>query len=455
MLYPIRFSTTPDDWPSDGHSLIEFAELVFTTPDGSQLLLDEWQKWLIVEALKRYPHDYDVPRLRGRLVYRQVLISIPRQQGKSLLGAIFGLYGLLLHLPNYAYVIGVASSREQAQIVYQRVLQVINTHPALKRRFARLTDTRGIASPDRQRLYELKATKSAALQGLPISLCVFDEVHLVKPQSWAAVVLGTTTFSDGLVIGITTAGDDDSTLLKDLYKLETSRFGYFIWEAPSDDLTEENVLASNPAVECGRVPLEDVMSDIQLMPPTEAIRYRLNRFIKTSNPWITPDLWNLTKTQEIAKPDVVCVTRSTEWTFASITTASKYSDRILTTARTALNSPTKDDLYAACNRFYGSPFVVDNVRLKDLGERLERDGQDVYYFTRADALNASQLAYSDLARGRLLHTDLPAVNEQAFSAQKHSEGSQWRVTGDHVDLIEGMILASWAIQTRVESEQLF
>jgi Phage Terminase len=458
MLYPARYSHTPDEWPTDGDKLIEFMSLVM--PD---IQLDEWQSWLLKQILKRYPHDYEVPRLRGRLCYRQVLVSMPRQQGKSLLGAALGLYGLLLHVPD-SYVIGVASSREQAVIVYQRVLKVINNNPALKRRFTRLTDTRGISNLEKTRLYEMKAAKGAALQGLPITLCVYDEIHITKPEMWSAVVLGTTTFNDGIVFGITTAGDDHSHLLQDLYKrsegtveAQNERFGYFIWEAPTDDLTRANVLASNPAVECGRISIDDVMSDVLSMPPSEAIRYRLNRFVKSSNPWVDPMLWTDTETQAIAEPQYVCIDRSPKWGYASITTAQR-SDVITTTGRWSKANPTEDDLYEASKRFWGGKFIMDGYALKSLGERLKAAGQTVHFATRADIINANQLGYANLANKRLLHTANPAVTVQALAAEKKSEGEDWRVVGksEPIDLIMGMLLSAWYCETDNEVEiQIF
>ena len=41
------------------------------------------------QHLKRYPLDWHVERLRGRLRFRQLVISMGQQNGKSLLGAIF------------------------------------------------------------------------------------------------------------------------------------------------------------------------------------------------------------------------------------------------------------------------------------------------------------------------------------------------------------------------------
>src|SRR6218665_3863650 len=78
-------------------------------------------------------------------------------------GAIFGLYGRVREAG--ALVIGIASSADQARIIYPRLLAVIRGHQTLAAKFARLTDTRGIQSHNGGR-YEIKPSKSAAVQGL-------------------------------------------------------------------------------------------------------------------------------------------------------------------------------------------------------------------------------------------------------------------------------------------------
>ncbi len=124
----------------------------------------------------------------------------------------------MLHGPG-AQAVGVAFSVETANIIYKRVKHVIDANPALSAKF-RTTGTRGITSKIRghHAEYVVKAGKEASLQGIPITTALFDEVHICPPGSWDAVVLGTSAQRNGLVLGITTAGDDKSVLLKRLYE---------------------------------------------------------------------------------------------------------------------------------------------------------------------------------------------------------------------------------------------
>lgn len=103
---PSRY-TQPIENPdySEGDMLIRLAEAVFVFEQSDEFGLDAWQKWLIREVLQKYPADYDNPALAGRLVYQQVVISMGRQNGKTVLGAVFALYGLILMVPRAPDVI--------------------------------------------------------------------------------------------------------------------------------------------------------------------------------------------------------------------------------------------------------------------------------------------------------------------------------------------------------------
>lgn len=188
------------------------------------------------------------------------MISMPRQNGKSVIGAILALYGILMHEEGPA-VVSVASTADQARIVYNRVLFVIQSNAELSRRFSKMTETRGITTKDGSGTYQAKASKGDALQGIPVSLAIPDELHITKPAIWQSLVNGILTRKDGLIAGITTAGDEGSTLLKHLYVLgnkaaqgdaQLERFGFFCWQAPEaivpedDEALEEWLMESNP-----------------------------------------------------------------------------------------------------------------------------------------------------------------------------------------------------------------
>lgn len=108
-----------------------------------------------------------------------------------------------------AFVTGIALSAEPARIVYTRLLSVIQGNATLRARFERLA----------------------------------DELHLMKAALWSDLVNGTAACRNGIVAGITTAGDDQTDLLKTLYQTidegPGERYGFVVWEAPEAKVLDD------------------------------------------------------------------------------------------------------------------------------------------------------------------------------------------------------------------------
>ena len=149
------------NFATDGDKLIELVKVAWKSPESPDgIELDLWQKWLLRHMLERYPNDH--PQYPGQLRYRQIVVSMGRQNGKSLLGAILGVYGLLLHQQG-ANVISLASSTDQARIIYSRVLFTIQQNEYLRKRFKKATEQRGITTLDGSGRYDVKDRKSTRL----------------------------------------------------------------------------------------------------------------------------------------------------------------------------------------------------------------------------------------------------------------------------------------------------
>src|SRR5665647_466745 len=298
MQYPAFYTKSlsgDENFPSAADNLLKLTDKVWCTPESptpGSVHLDLWQRWLLRHVLELYPLGH--PRA-WQLRYRQVLVSMGRQNGKSLISSILAVWGLLRE-PG-AVVIGVASSVDQARIIYDRVKFCTEAVPQLAKRFIRSSITRGLETTTHS-TYELKASKSAAVQGIPVSVGLPDELHLTRAEMWQALVNGTGAKQNGIVVGITTAGDSGSALLIDLYdrarkavEIPDSRMGVFVWEAPDaslpadDETLTEYLYAANPSLAEGRLDLETVLFDTRSIHPADAIRYKLNRFVDSSSSW--------------------------------------------------------------------------------------------------------------------------------------------------------------------------
>lgn len=453
---------------TDGDKVIELVKLAWKSPESPEgIELDDWQKWLIRHVLERYPKNHKL--YPGQLRYRQVVISLGRQNGKSLLGAILGIYGLLLHQQG-AQVISIASSTEQARIIYSRVLFTIQNNEYLKKRFRKATEQRGIVTADGSGRYDVKAAKESALQGIPMSLCLFDELHIAKRGMWSAAVLGTAQRKDGMVIGITTAGDENSETLKELYKLgqtasagdkELQRFGFFCWEAPEHSKVDDpsGLRKANPSIDAGRLDLATVLSDIRSIPEHEARRYRLNRFIAgTAESWIPGELFakatgdGITEQRDV----VLAVDRTKNWEYASIAAARKLDDGTFETELVAgYAGATEQMLYNHIHELYArgniTAIAMDDRQMPNLVKRLKTDGLPVWPLWTKEISAACSLVYSMFQTEIVKHRGDPLLVVQSPRGIAKYTGETWLISrrdslGD-IDALMATIMALYVSAT--------
>jgi hypothetical protein len=471
MLYPAKW-TKPlsEDFPTDADKLLKVVDLAYRdmdNPDG--LKLDEWQEWLLRHILERYPDDWHDPELAGKLRLRSCVVSVPRQSGKSLLGAILGLWGVAMRS---GQTLSLASSTEQALVIYNRVLQTIMSSPELKAMFKKTTERRGIVSADGLSRYDVRPAKESALQGIPLDTVLADELHIWKKGMWGAVINGGSA-KDSIVIGITTAGDATSETLIELYKQgeravngdkSLERFGFFCWEAPEGcEIDEAAILASNPAVECGRIPLKRIMSDLATIPEHEARRYRLNQFISgVSNSWLPVGTFYKNQGQGISSIEgcVLAIDVTSKLDYATISAAVKVGDKIQTELVASIPNPSENKLYdiltTLAKKTKATAIVIDGGRLPSLQKRLKQNGYPLWQLWSKEVAAACSTAFSLFQRelvewnssDQLLIAQMPRgvaryVGENWYLSRRDSLGD--------IDALMSTILAIYVAQIEQKS----
>lgn len=465
-----------EDFTSDADWLLPLIDLVWSASSTPDFKLYDWQRTLIRHMLETYPPGH--PRA-GTLRYRQILCSLGRQNGKSVIGAVLGLWGLLRQ-PG-ATVIGIASNIDQANIIYNRVMEVILNSSDLAKAF-HVTGTRGITGRDNS-TYKVVAAKSASLQGIPITTALIDEAHLLKTDLYQALVNGTGGRPNTCVIAVTTAGDENSELLKDLYKYgqkavgghkDFKRFGYFCWEAeesrvPEDDETLIKYLKqANPTMAEGHADMEAIVSDVRAQPEIDVIRYRLNRFVASVSSFMTLEDWNSCRISSADKfPEgrpVFTIDRTPSWGYASITASIKDKDGLLYTELVAsIVNPDNDQLVRICLdlcRHNPLAFVADNYALPDLIKELKKRGKKVIGATKTDVSNASSLLYSKLKQKRIRHAGDPLLSLQIPFTKRQAQGDSFRISrkesSKEIDAVMATALGIYIADTFKEAPlQLF
>lgn len=440
-----------EDFPSLFGKYREIFRIAWQQARGYQL--EGWQEDLLCAITELRPD--------GRLRWRQVLVSLGRQNGKTEIAAALGLLFLLWKAT--ALVIGIASSADQARLVYDRAMQVIRGNPSLANKYQKLTETRGIKSKAGG-AYEMKAAKSAALQGIPIDLGIVDEVHLLKMSLWTDLVNGAGGRPDCLVVGITTAGDDSSVLLKHLYEVESETVGKFIWEAPEarvpddDETLLEYLRAANPAVASGRIDERIVLEDVRSMPEEDVVRYRLNRFVSGSDGFISGDKWMACKAPAgfawpIAKNVVFSVDVTRTWDGASIVATYKDDAKTYSELVWTMPNPRLSNIEAECDRLArknpGAAWVLDGYVLKELANTMRTKRRNVRVTTQADVCSASALLYRKTAKRELMHDGSALLRAQMPAAGRKGIGDGFRIIGKglQIDAVMATALGVWGVET--------
>ncbi|WP_082480674.1 terminase large subunit domain-containing protein [Aeromicrobium sp. Leaf272] len=404
---PVRF-TAPleareDGLPvhSDGYDLLLLAERYWP------VRLDIWQQRLIIRVLETRGKD-------GPLRYRQVLVSIARQNGKSEIGGVLALYGLLMMVKG-AQVIGIASNVDQANLIYDRVSSCINNSKALSK-VLHTTRSRGITGLGLNTAsYKLKAAKPGAVQGQPVNLGLVDELHLeTAGQCWDDLVNGQGAQEHSLVIALTTAGDNTSKTLLRLYETAavaigdpSTSFGAFIYEgatgAAPDDV--QSILAANPSIACGRRSLQERLDVIATQPDFKVRRYTHNLFVDSDNPFVDPAVWAACAGQgpEDTARAVIGIDVSQGWRYGAIVASTKdATGQVHAELVQWLTEPSQEVLEAAVDAIHkeGYAYAMD-TNLKDLSDYLRSKGREVHTMNNGGYLRATEMGYSLIAQNKV------------------------------------------------------
>jgi phage terminase large subunit-like protein len=263
---PARWATRRTRRASFGRKVAEVASAL-----GLELL--PWQRQVVDVALEH---------VRGQLVYRDVVVSVPRQAGKSVL-----LLTVIVHrlLASHCAAVYGAQSRLEAR---QKML--LDWWPAIRgSSLSKLFDVS--RATGQESLYALGGTGSrcrvisadeTAAHGQTVNLGVLDEAWALDQAAEQAVRPALVTKRAGQLWIASTAGTARSLWWADKVAIgreavtsgRTSGFCYFEWSAdPGADLTDPATLRSfHPAVDL-TIDIETLVSDISAMPsPAEAAR---------------------------------------------------------------------------------------------------------------------------------------------------------------------------------------
>lgn len=288
----------------EGEVAIDFAEVFgIVTKDsiagkaGAPLVLRDWQK-----DLMRHVFAGDDEGYRHRIS----LIGMPRKNGKSALGSVFGLYSLILGARG-AEVYSVAAEKEQARIVFADAKRMVEASPELSAITKLYRDA--IELPKAGSVYRVLSAEAYSKEGLNPSATIFDELH-AQPNRELFDVMSLAMGARGrlsTLIAITTAGVRTDTTGQDSIAYSLYQYGqkvargevddpsFFMawWEAPSeaDHRDPEAWKLANPGF--GDIcSAEDFESAVRRTPEPEFRTKRCNQWVSSAVSWLPTGAWD-------------------------------------------------------------------------------------------------------------------------------------------------------------------
>jgi len=188
-----------------GFAAIEFAE------DVCSVELYPWQKWLLIHALELLPD--------GSFRFRNVVILVARQNGKSMLSVILSLF--FMYVLGRELVIGTAQDLDVAEEIWQEAVDLVEETPeldAMKDRVIKVNGKKALELTTGER-YKVKAANRRAGRGLSGELILLDELREHQSwDAWGAITKTTMARPNAQVWALSNAGDATSIVLRYLRK---------------------------------------------------------------------------------------------------------------------------------------------------------------------------------------------------------------------------------------------
>jgi phage terminase large subunit-like protein len=275
-------------------------------PDGRLALkkfnLLPWQSHGIIRPL------YGWKRADGTRRYKSGYVSVAKKNGKSLLVSGLALYHLVADCEASPYVALAANDREQAGRVHKDASAMVRSSPELAK-YIRIGKANKKLFYDRANGELVTLSREAgSSEGGKFSAVFFDELHTQANRDlWDALESSGASRLQPLMLSITTAGSDRTTICYEQYKYAKDvlsgkstdwEFLAYVAEVPEDgDWTNEDVWKlANPSL--GSVLSVDEVrrkcGEAKRMPAKENTfrQRRLNQWTQQANRWIPMIAWD-------------------------------------------------------------------------------------------------------------------------------------------------------------------
>ncbi len=230
-LRPKRLgSETPRVWTQPLRPLTPKTSLGFAVIEFAAEILHfellPWQRWLLIHALELRPN--------GKLRYRNVVVLVSRQNGKSTLSQVLSLWWLFVC--GVRLVLGTAQELDTAEEVWQGAIDLVLEQdedenfirPEMAEMVSKVNQTNGkkslqLKSGER---YKIKAANRRAGRGMSGDRIILDELREHQSwHAWGAITKTTMARPNAQIWCFSNAGDITSVVLRHLRRLAHAPLG--------------------------------------------------------------------------------------------------------------------------------------------------------------------------------------------------------------------------------------
>ena len=260
-----------------------------------------WQDKIIRDIFGTVKED-------GYRQYNTAYVEIPKKNGKSELAAAIALYLTCGDGEWGAEVYGCAADRQQASIVFDVAVDMVDQSPALKKRIKPVLSQKRLVYMPTGSFYQVLSSESFTKHGLNVHGVIFDELH-AQPnrQLYDVMTKGSgDARKQPLFFLITTAGNDRNSICYEVHqkaedilrgKKHDPTFYPVIYGIEDDDdwTDEKNWYKANPSLD-HTIDIEKVRAafiSAKDNPAEENLfrQLRLNQWVKQSVRWMPMHIW--------------------------------------------------------------------------------------------------------------------------------------------------------------------
>ncbi|KVK77960.1 terminase [Burkholderia sp. MSMB1498] len=268
---------------------------------GESITLEPWQVFILTTVFGWVQAD-------GRRRFRRSYIEVPRGNAKSTLSSAVGLYMLAADGEGGAEVYSLATTRDQARIVFGDAQTMARRSAGFRSRFGVAVGAHNMNVLASGSKFEALSAEGSTLDGLNIHFGCIDELHAHKTRTvYDVVETGTGKRNNSLLWVITTAGSNRAGICYEIRTFVTkllegvfeddSQFGIVYGLDDGDDwTTEEALIKANPNWGISVQPEVLVPLQAKAMQLPSAVNNfktkHLNEWVNADTAWMDMRAWD-------------------------------------------------------------------------------------------------------------------------------------------------------------------